>query len=75
MEGFAGGDKLASGGIATESSTVNEGATKLTRAGETNGNFEKEKTAKRTETSEYPRWELDLKSVQGGAASVSLESY
>lgn len=61
---FAGGDNLASGGIASQSSTANEGAAKLAIDGKTNGNFEKGKTATHTEKSENPWWELDLKSGQ-----------
>jgi mono/diheme cytochrome c family protein len=60
---FGGGENLALGGEATQSSTASEAPAKLAIDGKTNGNFSTGKTTTLTTISENPWWEVDLKAT------------
>ncbi|HEV3002873.1 MAG TPA: DUF1549 domain-containing protein, partial [Pirellulales bacterium] len=62
---FRGGENVASGGEATQSSTAFDGAARLAIDGNTDGRYFEAKSTTHTEASENPWWEVDLKAQVG----------
>jgi hypothetical protein len=58
---FRGGENVATGGEASQSSTAFDGAARLAIDGNTDGRYFEAKSTTHTEASENPWWEVDLK--------------